>query len=199
MTQEVIITYETLFEILRREKFKEEIQKLPDNFIENTIKYLQEKQEILTSQQQKQSIFSSESTKTQKQLENTKKLLKELYEKRESKIIQLALIASRIKEEQDLSNILPSEKILFLSIREVLDKAKNDLLINLLEAKNPQIKEIKQVDQLKLKMVKFINPLPQFLGTDQKIYGPFIENDIANLPSEIAELLIKNKRAELFT
>ena len=116
MTQEVIITYETLFEILRREKFKEEIQKLPDNFIENTIKYLQEKQEILTSQQQKQSIFSSESTKTQKQLENTKKLLKELYEKRESKIIQLALIASRIKEEQDLSNILPSEKILFFSI-----------------------------------------------------------------------------------
>ncbi len=199
MTQEVIITYETLFEILRREKFKEEIQKLPDNFIENTIKYLQEKQEILTSQQQKQSIFSSESTKTQKQLENTKKLLKELYEKRESKIIQLALIASRIKEEQDLSNILPSEKILFFSIREVLDKAKNDLLINLLEAKNPQIKEIEQVAQLTLKMVKFINPLPQFLGTDQKIYGPFIENDIANLPSEIAELLIKNKRAELFT
>ena len=91
----VVITYDTLYEILRREKFKKELQKLDDNFFDNTLNYLNDKSKIYESQKEKDSIFSSEFKKTEKTLENTKKILKELYEKRESKIIMLALFSSR--------------------------------------------------------------------------------------------------------
>ena len=37
---EVRITYETLYELMRLEKNREEMQKLPDNFIQDTLSYL---------------------------------------------------------------------------------------------------------------------------------------------------------------
>ena len=87
-----LITYEMLYEILREEKTKKEITRLDENFFENVIKYMSEKRNMLESQQKKSSIFTlSESVNTKKQLENVHRILKELYERRENKILQLAL------------------------------------------------------------------------------------------------------------
>ena len=47
-----------------------------------------------------------------------------------------------------------------------------------------------------MKSIRFIKPVPKFLGTELEIYGPFEENDIASLPSRIAKVLIKKERAE---
>ena len=49
MEKEVVITYETLFEILRREKTREELQKLPDNFHNDVGKYLSDKKQTMLS------------------------------------------------------------------------------------------------------------------------------------------------------
>ena len=73
---DVIITYETLYELSRREKSTTELQKLESSFFKDTIKYIEEKKAILESQKSKTSIFSSESKKTQIQLQNTIKILK---------------------------------------------------------------------------------------------------------------------------
>ena len=72
-----IITYETLYEILRREKYNQELQTLDKEFFKNTTTYLNEKESILESQKQKSSIFSAtEINKTKKQIENIKKYRK---------------------------------------------------------------------------------------------------------------------------
>ena len=60
-----IITYETLFEILQKEKLRMELQKLNSNFHENFTKYLEEKTSILNSQRSKDTIFSLEIQKTE--------------------------------------------------------------------------------------------------------------------------------------
>ena len=90
--KEVIITYENLYEILRREKYRTELQKLDETFYKDVVKYLQEKRAILESQAKKDNIFAStELEKTQTQLKNVLKIIRELYEKRENKIVQFSL------------------------------------------------------------------------------------------------------------
>ena len=112
-----VITYEMLYEILREEKTKKEMAKLSPDFFVNVISYIEEKKATLESQQKKASVFTlTETIKTKKQLENIHRILKELYERRESKIIQLALFQSRSNEITDTSMLLDIEKLFFNDI-----------------------------------------------------------------------------------
>ena len=118
-----LITYETLYEILRLEKHHTEPQRIDPQFFSQVSKYLSEKQKILLSQEGKESVFSSQNViKTRKQVESIQKILKELYEKRESKIVQSALLISRtMGKAQDIEGLLPEEKDLYLElIRQTL-------------------------------------------------------------------------------
>ena len=45
-------------------------------------------------------------------------------------------------------------------------------------------------------MIKFNHAVPKFVGEDLEVYGPFEENDMANLPSKIADVLVSKGRAE---
>ena len=195
----VVITYDTLYEILRREKFRKELQKLDDNFFDNTLNYLNDKSKIYESQKEKDSIFSSEFKKTEKTLENTKKILKELYEKRESKIIMLALFSSRTAPtEDDIIAMLPEEKRLYSTLLDDLTKFRKDILQNLLENKQPKVegKSIKSENQDSKSLIRFLHAVPKFVGEDLTIYGPFDAHDVANLPKGIANVLITKERAE---
>jgi hypothetical protein len=46
------------------------------------------------------------------------------------------------------------------------------------------------------KLLRFLAPVPQFIGIDMREYGPYEEEEVAKLPSEIANLLIQKERAE---
>jgi len=203
--KEIIITYETLYELLRREKLKPELQKLDESFFKDIINYLQEKKAILESQESKESVFTKiEAEKTKRQIVNILKIITELYEKRENKILQLALINSRTKAENKIPEMLKEEKELYKSILNDLSKFRKDILHNILETKEPEIsksekpKEIKrpQKPENSTKLIRFLNELPKFVGTDLKVYGPFDKEDVAHLPKEIANLLIKKEKAE---
>lgn len=196
---ETIITYDSIYETLRKEKYEPEIQKLPETFYSEVINYLKEKQSIIDSQKSQKSIFADETAKTEKQIQNIKKLLKELYERRENKIIQLALFSSRTQTQLDLSNLLPEEQEFFKTIYSSLTLYKKDILHNLILLKLPKIskpKDIKTESQEKTKLVRFLNPVPKFMGEDLNVYGPFDSDDIASLPTKAASLLIKTKRAQ---
>ena len=116
---EEIMTFEALYDILRREKYNQELQTLDKNFFEKVVKYLDEKKLILDSQQQKNSIFAStEIEKTKRQLESVNKILKELYEKRENKIIQLSVSFSKTEDKPDLSALFPQKGLFFFFFYE---------------------------------------------------------------------------------
>ena len=186
------LNYETLYEILRREKIKPELQKLDKDFYKNVENYVKEKIDLLDSQKQKSSIFAQkEIEKTEKQLENIKKIIKELYEKREQKIMQLAIAFAKTTNLQDTPEILPEEKLIFDSVMNILKKARERIINNKLE--KPKV--IKMEDETKL--VRFIQAVPKFIGDDMNEYGPFEEEYVALLPSKVVDILIKNNRAEL--
>ncbi|MBS3095107.1 hypothetical protein J4231_00335 [Candidatus Woesearchaeota archaeon] len=199
-----LITYEMLYEILREEKTKKEITRLDENFFENVIKYMSEKRNMLESQQKKSSIFTlSESVNTKKQLENVHRILKELYERRENKILQLALFRSRTNEIVDNSCMLGIEKMFFDDALKSMNEYRNAILANLLSEKEPVIerkdepKELKSHEEHKgIKLVRITNAVPQFLGDDMHVYGPFEEEYVASLPEMVAEILVKKNKAE---
>ncbi|MBT3690828.1 hypothetical protein HOG16_01130 [Candidatus Woesearchaeota archaeon] len=196
---DIAITYETLYDILRREKNRAELQELDQLFYQNLITYLKEKKEILRSQEQKDSIFTTvEVQKTRKQIENIQKIIKELYEKRESKIIQLALINSRSQtQKNDKISMLNSEKEIYDSIIQNLDKFRNDILHNIVLGNNlnqikNEPKDLKKDEKPKTttREVIFKKKTDKFVGTDLKNYGPFEKGDIEKLPEEIANFMI---------
>jgi len=185
------LTYEILYDILRREKSRPELQKLDETFFESVKGYFRERLTLLESQRQKSSIFAQKETeKTQKQIDNIQKLINELYEKREMKIVNLALSASKTSNI-DEDNLLKEERQLFENLVATLRDFKKNLVNNIFEKEQP--KAIKSEEN---KLVRFIQAVPKFMGEDLNEYGPFEEEYIASLPIKVAELLIKNNRAE---
>jgi len=109
-----IITHEILYEILTREKSRQEIQKIDPTFFQQLRSYLEEKELILKSQQQKAS-FPEEIKKTEQQLRTINQLANEIIERRKRKILDIALLNSRIPSTL-VKNILPNEQTLYNSI-----------------------------------------------------------------------------------
>ncbi|MEK6828420.1 MAG: hypothetical protein AABX78_03650 [Nanoarchaeota archaeon] len=205
MAQEVIITYETLFELLQREKERNDLQRLEPNFFNDVIGYIKDKKRILEA---KDSTFAKEEIKkTERQLENIYKILKELYERRERKIISIALDKSRTKSNLiDTTALLKEEKVIFDALTSLLDAYRDSILYSVLNEKMPFMHQInnKREEEFKtalelkkpIKLVRFMSPVSKFVGPELEEYGPFEEEDIASLPVEIADLLISKGRAE---
>lgn len=199
MVDEGIITYEKLYDVLRLEKYKKELQKLESDFFSKIVRYLDEKNSILKSQESKDSVFASQSvTKTKRQLENIKMILKELYEKREAKIIQIALFNSRTGEKlQEADALLDEELKMYNSMVSLFNSYREGILVNILQGKLPEIKQEileKTTIENKNKLVRFLHSVPKFFGEDMKIYGPFETDDTAILPAKVCNILMKNNK-----
>ena len=207
MPQEVVITYETLFDLLKREKERPDLQKLEPTFFSDAINYIKDKKKILKSKDD--SPFALEEIKkTERQLENIYKILKELYERREKKIIILAFDKSRTKSNLiDTTALLKEEKVIFDALTNLLDTYRNEILYSVLNEKIPFMQaledkkskeDFKTALELKssIKLVRFLAHVPKFVGPELEEYGPFNQEDIANLPVEITEVLINKGKVE---
>jgi DNA replication initiation complex subunit (GINS family) len=222
------ITYEIIFDLLRNEKNREELQPIDKSFFTDLIEYIQDKEKLIAENSDNQLFSGLEREKTTKQLDLAKKLIKDLYERREKKILNMAMIASRTGGLLDKSSLLPEEEQLFERMASMLESFKNDILYRLLGGNMPAIRqeatpkpgEATQPGQpttavsrdmaqspytsspvrpqvMGTIMVRFTHAVPKFMGKELEIYGPFEPEDIANLPKQIADILIGKGRAEL--
>jgi len=210
---DISITYDLLFDILKIEKSREELQKLDEKFYKNVVEYLIAKESIISNA----NTPLRERELTRIQLGNVKKLLLELYDRREKKIINLAIY--KIKTGSGIINtdsLLEEERHLFDTLCLQLSNYRLDIINNVVDGKMPSINQSlvadvssdnsdKKVveasddsadDASGIKSVRFIKSVPKFLGSELEIYGPYEENDIASLPASIANILIKKERAE---
>ncbi|MFC1723944.1 hypothetical protein ACFL0V_07445 [Nanoarchaeota archaeon] len=137
--KDVVMGYETLFEILRLEKMREELQKLEPDFFKQVLRYLCQKQQHFESKQSQTLLFErDEKEKARLELENVRKILKDLYDRREKKILHMALNKSRSGISLvNLSAMLPSEQALFNSINSTLSDFREETLFKLVAGKLP--------------------------------------------------------------
>ncbi len=191
------LSYESLYEALRKEKTAPDLQTLNKDFFHQIIEYLEEKELLIKKQQD-----IMELQKSQVQLANIKKMIRELYERRESKIFQLSLFASRTREKPDLSPLVPEEKELFNSFLELLNDFREGILQNMLAARplimRSKAKPLKtELGEAKsTQTIRLLHAVPQFVGDDLQIYGPFEPEDVAAVPVKVAEVLVHKGRAE---
>src|SRR3989344_6795931 len=178
---------DSIYDVLRKERLYANLQIIDKDFLQNLSKFIKEQEDLIRSIQD-----IKEASRQEKQLESIKKVIRELYEKRELKIIQLALSNIKTNVHQNISQLLDEEKELYNSIVEDLDCYRSSILENINKGMAPELKpkEIK-TDNIQLKTIRFVEPLSRFIGTDLNVYGPFKKEYIANLPLDIADYLIK--------
>jgi DNA replication initiation complex subunit (GINS family) len=171
------------------------------------IDYLTETEISLERFKQKTDLQSiDEKAKIEKQLTNVRKIIHELYDRREKKIIEMAINKARTASNiVDVSNLLNEEKKLFEEFVGLVQQGRESILLKLLSKALPSF-EIKKVDDSEEKkeedekenqMVRFISAVPKFVSPELEVYGPFEPEDMASLPKKIAHVLVKKNRAEL--
>jgi len=180
-----MITYNDIYEAAKKERFSEQLQKLPKNFILDIANYLKEKKEMASKEDD---IFSDVIIKTKKQLENALTLFKELMLRRRKKILTLVLVANETGiSKKDFENMFDFEKSVFEELMKCIDFS--DKQIN-------QILNGKKEKQ-EIKTVVFKKGVQEFVGLDGKKMGPYEKEQMTTLPKEIADILIEDGKAEL--
>ncbi|MBN1156036.1 hypothetical protein JXA85_00325 [Candidatus Woesearchaeota archaeon] len=199
MDKEVNISYETLFELLRREKSREEIQKLEESFVHDVNKYLREKIKLLESDRTKIAQNPGEAEMIQTQIENTKRIVRELYERREKKILHMALYRSKIPlAKLSTENLLSFEKELLDRATGTLSDIKNGAMRQLFETGSSETPKASTqatavvAEKKEDYNIEFLEDVPEFVGLDFEPLGPFNKGDKAKLPDEIA-MILENK------
>jgi len=182
-----MIAYNELYDALRKERYSEQLQPIPKNFIKDVSAYLKDKKEIANK---KDDDFSDTIMKTKKQFENSIAIFKELMLRRKKKILDLAFVAAETGiSKRDFENMLAVEKEAFDGIMKSLEKSDKKINEMLRGMDNEEQKS-------KNKMVVFIEDVVEFLDLDGNMLGPFKKGDIANIAEEIANILIIDKKAE---
>jgi len=137
---DIRINYETLFDLLRREKNREELQTLDKDFYEQVLAYLKEKKDSL-SKKGDELFASAEKEKMKIQFQNIRRIIKELYERREKKIINMAMSRARTGSDViDTSALLESEKAFFNDQVKLFVQYKEDVLDRILNLKEYESK-----------------------------------------------------------
>jgi len=181
-----MITYNDIYESARKERYSEQLQNLPKNFIDEISNYVRDKKEIASKETDD---FSDVVTKTKKQLENALTLFKELMIRRRKKILNLVLIAAETGiSRQDFDNMLVFEKELFEELMKCVDVADKKLDLNL-NGSNSVVN--------KNEMVLFKEEVGEFMGLDGSKLGPFEVGQIANLSKEVVKILVDDGKAEI--
>ena len=187
-----MITYNDIYEALRKERYSEQLQPLPRKFIQEVSEYIKEKKKTTNQTSDDGNLFSDEITKVKKQLENATAIFNELMLLRKKKLLGLVFLASETGiSKRDFENMLEFEK-------EMFDK----LIINVQESEKRLavvINNSNGVENLdkELKLILFLEDVDELIGLNGEALGPFRKDEIVNLPKQVADILIEDKKAEV--
>jgi len=171
--------YNELYEIWKKEKQTEEIQRLPKSFyVKMTayIKRLEEENRMLDKRTTKAKLLDIE-------FRNVKIMVGELFGLRYRKLGENALARETVardaltKEEEKLyGEVLPLAEAWHVFSKDIL---------------RGRLSRLDQGAKQTITVLRFVQEIPALVGSDLKPYGPFVPEDVATLPPENARVLIK--------
>jgi len=159
-----MLTYEAISRVVAQERNAKTLTKLPDEFFEDAKLYIDSKSKV------------SGAKEDAWELDNAKRLLQDMMEIRERKILTLALYFVRSGVSPD--NMAREEADFFNSVVAALKDFQS--------AKKLMI-EGKPENRWLLAMLADV---PEFLDLKLRKYGPYKQGDIATVPEENARLLV---------
>jgi DNA replication initiation complex subunit (GINS family) len=190
--------YTRLHTAWENETKREELQNIPDDFLHEMKNYTNQLNKTTANTE----TLSGNLTQTERQYANH--MLKQLIETRLDKIIKSELNGLPI----DAQAMTPEEQQLHSNLRQLLTGYRQGVELPVPRPQpkqtSPQKKEpspplkIEEKDTEQV-LVRFLQPLPAIMGIDMKAYGPFQPEELATIPRQNAENLIKRgvaKRVE---
>jgi len=182
-----MITYNDLYDALRKERYSEQLQPLMKDFIREVAEYIKDKEVIINSNKD---LFSDDLQKNKKQLENAIAIFKEFMLRRKKKLLELAFVSAETGiSKRDFENLLPYEKETFEKILKALNDGDKQVEKTLTGAGE-------DVSGPKNKLIIFKNDAEEFLDLEGNKLGPFKKGDIVNIGQEIANILIVDNKAD---
>jgi DNA replication factor GINS len=180
------LSYEELRDIQQKEKNSPYLTELRVSFYEAFLARIGELEKECT-QEKARDQSSHKLILLRDELKNTRLLLEDIYKKRESKIIKLAMSALK-GGSAETKQMIPKELELFEQIKALLENTKAIILAKREKESAPPSSTKKIV------IVRITKDLPSFVGTDMQTYN-LKQEDIVTLPKETAEILIKQENA----
>ena len=182
------ITWEEMREIQRNERNSPTLQKIEPNTYKRILEYISERKKVIEEAYKDGSEIGSElAKKAETEMRNAKKIFDDLVYRRNEKIVKNAVRAI-LTGVEDTTNMIDEEVKLYKNVLNALKEFK-------MELNNEEKVEIKKENE-DLHLIRIISDIPQF-EFDDKIYGPFKKEDLANLPKKVAEILINAGKANL--
>jgi DNA replication initiation complex subunit (GINS family) len=186
------INYKTLREIQKIEEENSILTNIDETLYEKTSDYIKnlDKRHKSEKNEQKKLIIKNE-------INNTKRIIKDIYEIREKKIL-LSLVTKARGGKPDLKNLVNSEELLFNSMLELMIKSRTRI-INLKNEKkdlinkkinSSKIEHKSKNDEIKTVLVK--ENIPEFVGIDGKRYN-LRKGDVITILKDTSDLLLKRK------
>jgi len=275
---ETQITYEQLFDALRRERSRDELQKLDDGFYRDARIFVAAKRDAMLADNAG-GYGGLASQRASIEYQNARRNIRELYDRRERKILTLALHRARTDGAVvDTGALLAEERVFFDAVVELLVqtreqvftavgvdggsslRASREMLVvvgdvernnksgqssgsspsseeddadtdsasdapqasasipssyeepssspigqnversSSLKSSDPDTDDgstnTASVPERQLRRVTFTGSVPKVMGKDGRVYGPYSAGAVADLPDEIASVLIKKGRAQ---
>ena len=196
-----MISFEGLREVHRKERASPKLVSIPSGFWKDVSEYFAGKMRKYEELRSNTSRFTDKVlTQFEKEIRNAGRIIKELYTLRERKIIRQAGTEVATDEKQELQDMVSEEKKIYGAIVDNLKAGRDGVLAKVLAGEKIGQKDDKDGDKAEsdsLK-IKITDSVASFLGTDLNLYGPYEKDQLAELPTKYAKLLIEKGKAEMF-
>lgn len=116
------------------------------------------------------------------ELKNIERLVEDIFNRRERKILNMALIAVRTKIPPE--NLSEEENVFF------------DQLVNFIKTRRENALDKILTGEDRFKTVVFKEDTTEFIGSDLNTYGPFKKGDKAKIPKENAKAFLERGVAD---
>ena len=180
-----MLDYDSLYELLRKEKYSENLQKIDKNFLAEFKEYLRAFREKASSESD---IFSDNAYQHKKQLENSIAIFKGLILRRKKKLLQLVFVAAETGiMKRDYENMFDFEKKIFDNFVKAIEEGDKELSASL-NGHNEKNGDVN-------KMVIFNESIDEFADMEGKLIGPFGKGDLVNLDAKVCEVLVQGGKA----
>lgn len=178
-----MLTYNDLYESVRKEKYSEQLQPLPKNFVNQFSEYLKEKRKQIVNDDE----FSAEAIRERKQLENALALFKELMLRRKKKILNLVFVAAETGIlKKDFTDMLVFEQELFEELVRAVDTG---------DKKMNETLNGKTSNNHGNKMILANERIEEFVDMSGNVIGPFAKGELVNIDDKVAEILVADGKA----
>lgn len=179
-----MITYNDLYDLLRKEKYSETLQQIDKNFLNDFAEYLKKSREETKGESD---LFSDTTADLKKQLENSIAIFKGIILRRKKKLLQLVFVAAETGiMKKDYENMFDFEKKIFNDLVKALEEGDKELALVL--NGRPNNKE-------SYKMIIFNENIEQFVDMNGQTIGPFSKGELVNLDSKVCDILITGGKA----